>query len=254
MSGPGAPDVPRSRGIDLGELGLSSDFITDNRVLYENLQLGDSLHTALTKLFTGRRRPTENEVYKTVKDFRDWLVTNKPLDWSTFKRSADRILSTGKERSDTRTTAAAQAAAVMNRIGVPDELVSRIVGTVGIPKREQELALSFTKRKLEKEEKEKKTGKGTVFSRNRRVAPAPAPADPVPPAPQTLRRTVRPSYTPTSVLSGRISPAALAAAQQAADRRAARMEPRTVVVNSRTERTETDPKPVGSGRRRPFYS
>jgi hypothetical protein len=244
MSGPGAPDVPRTRGIDLGELGLSSDFITDNRVLYENLQLGDTLHTALAKLFTGRRRPTENEVYKTVKDFRDWLVTNKPLDWSAFKRSADNILSTGKERSDTRTLAAAQAAAVMNRIGVPDDAIRRIVGFVPMLKSERDAALAAAERK----------GRGTMFSRNRRVAPAPAPADPVPPAPQTLRRTVRPSYTPTSVLSGRISPAALAAAQQAADRRAARMEPRTVVVNPRTERTETDPKPVGSGRRRPFYS
>jgi hypothetical protein len=244
MSGPGAPDVPRTRGIDLGELGLSSDFITDNRVLYENLQLGDTLHTALAKLFTGRRRPTENEVYKTVKDFRDWLVTNKPLDWSAFKRSADNILSTGKERSDTRTLAAAQAAAVMNRIGVPEDVTKRIIGFVPLSKSERDAALAAAERK----------GRGTMFSRNRRVAPAPAPADPVPPAPQTLRRTVRPSYTPTSVLSGRISPAALAAAQQAADRRAARMEPRTVVVNPRTERTETDPKPVGSGRRRPFYS
>jgi hypothetical protein len=252
MSGPGAPDVPRTRGIDLGELGLSSDFITDNRVLYENLQLGDTLHTALAKLFTGRRRPTENEVYKTVKDFRDWLVTNKPLDWSAFKRSADNILSTGKERSDTRAISAAQAAAVMNRIGVPADVVKRIVGTVGIPKREQELALAAAEKKQTGTLIKK--GKGTVFSRSSRVAPAPAPADPVPPAPQTLRRTVRPSYTPTSVLSGRISPAALAAAQQAADRRAARMEPRTVVVNPRTERTETDPKPVGSGRRRPFFS
>jgi len=148
MSGPGAPDVPRTRGIDLGEMGLSADFITDNDVLYENVEGNrDDLHKALARLFMTRKQPTESEVYKTVKNFRDWLASTRPPNWSRYKADAERVLSIGKERSDTRATAAAQAAAVMNRIGVPIELVERIIGTVGISKPEQKLALAAAERK-----------------------------------------------------------------------------------------------------------
>lgn len=145
---PGAPDVPRTQGIDLGDLGLSADFITDNDVLYENVEGNrDDLHTALARLYTGRRRPTENEVYKTVKNFRDWLSSRKPPNWSRYKADAERILDVGKSRSDDRIIEVANVGRMLQKQGVPEDVIQKVLGYTGMPAREIPVAMAAIKRK-----------------------------------------------------------------------------------------------------------
>lgn len=146
---PGAPDIQPAPGLDPREFPIGLDFeLSDEDVMYGNLRSGMTYEQTIHSMLASQgKRPTEATVFPLLKRFRTWLNTERPPGYEDLVRRADRQMGIGKARSDERTIGVANVALMLQNQGVPEDVIKKVLGYTGVPKREIPVAMAAVERK-----------------------------------------------------------------------------------------------------------